>query len=169
MAKDGERRQTMRILTKKSGTSQKLYITVPERAKQGEQTLSTDEMTGVQALERKAPDLPLAPGKVQRREFEYIRHGTQALIINPDVVTSQVVSPTCGNTRTEKDFANHIKGTIDCDPEATRWHIVVDGLNTHKSETLVRMVAKHEDLDIDPEIKGKYGILKINDDTHCFY
>jgi putative transposase len=108
-------------------------------------------MTGVQALERKAPDLPLAPGKVQRREFEYIRHGTQALIINPDVVTGQVVSPTCGDTRTEKDFANHIKGTIDCDPEATRWHIVLDGLNTHKSETLVRMVAKHEDLDIDRE------------------
>ncbi|MFV9630309.1 MAG: hypothetical protein ACNYWM_04470 [Methanosarcinales archaeon] len=48
-------------------------------------------MTGVQALERKAPDLPLAPGKVQRREFEYIRHGTQALIVNPDVVISQVV------------------------------------------------------------------------------
>jgi hypothetical protein len=47
-----------------------LYITAPERAKQGEQTLSTDEMTGVQALERKAFDLPFAPGKVQRREFE---------------------------------------------------------------------------------------------------
>ena len=125
--KDGERRQTMRILTKKSGTSQKLYITAPERAKQGEQMLSTDEMTGVQALERKAPGLPLASGKVQRRELEYIRHGTQALIINL---------------------------------EATRWHIVVDGLNTHKSETLVRTVVKHEDLDIDLGIKGKHGILK---------
>ena len=42
--------------------------------KQGERTLSTDEMTRVQVLERKAPDLPLAPGKVQRRELEYIRH-----------------------------------------------------------------------------------------------
>ena len=85
-------------------------------------------MTGVQALERKAPDLPLAPRKVQRREFEYIRHGTQALIVNLDVVTGQVVSPTCGDTRTEKDFANHIEETIDCDPEVTRWHIVMDGL-----------------------------------------
>ncbi len=52
-----------------------LYITAPERARQGERTLSTDEMTGVQALERKSHDLPLAPGNVQRREFEYIRHG----------------------------------------------------------------------------------------------
>ena len=137
-----------------------LYITAPERAKQGERTLSTDEMTGVQALERKSNDLPLAPGKVQRREFEYIRHGTQALIVNPDVVTGRVVSPTCGDTRTEKDFANHIKGTINCDPEATRWHIVMDGLNTHKSETLVKMVAKYEGLDIDLGTKGKDGILK---------
>ena len=48
---------------------------------QGERTLSTDELTGVQALERKHPGLPLAPGKVERREFEYIRHGTQSLII----------------------------------------------------------------------------------------
>nr|CAI64366.1 transposase [uncultured archaeon] len=137
-----------------------LYITAPERAKQGERTLSTNEMTGVQAPERKEPDLPLAPGKVQRREFEYIRHGTQALIVNLDVVTGQVVSPTCGDTRTEKDFANHIKGTINCDTEATRWHIVMDGLNTHKSETLVRIVAEHKGLDIDLGIKGKYGFLK---------
>jgi len=56
-------------------------------------------MTGVQALECKAPDLLLTPGKVQRREFEYIRHGTQTLIVNPDVVTGQVVSPTCSDTR----------------------------------------------------------------------
>jgi IS4 transposase len=42
-------------------------------------------MTGVQVLERKAPDLPLAPGKVQRRELEYIRHGTQVLIVNEDI------------------------------------------------------------------------------------
>jgi hypothetical protein len=47
-------------------------------------------MTGIQAIERKEKDLPLRPGKVQRREFEYIRHGTQALIANFDIVTGQV-------------------------------------------------------------------------------
>jgi hypothetical protein len=51
-----------------------LYQDAPDLAQQGEQTLSTDELTGVQALERKHPGLPLAPGKVERREFEYIRH-----------------------------------------------------------------------------------------------
>jgi len=60
-------------------------------------------MTGIQALERLAPDY--GPGKVQRREFEYIRHGTQSLIANFDVATGQVICPTCGDTRTEVDFA----------------------------------------------------------------
>ena len=66
--------------------------------------MSTDEMTGVQALERKHPGLPLAPGKVERREFEYIRHGTRAFILSRDVVTGRVVAPTLGPTRTEADF-----------------------------------------------------------------
>jgi len=63
-----------------------------------------DEMTGIQALERLAPDLPLRPGKFNG-EFEYIRHGTQSLIANFDVATGQVICPTCGDTRTEVDFA----------------------------------------------------------------
>jgi transposase len=117
-------------------------------------------MTGIQALERKAPGLPLAPGKVQRREFEYIRHGTQALTVNLDVVTGHIVLPTCGDTRTEKDFADHIKQTIEADLKATKTHIVVDGLNTHMSETLVKLIAEHEGMDIDLGKKGKYGILE---------
>ena len=117
-------------------------------------------MTGIQALERKAPGLPLAPGKVQRREFEYIRHGTQALTVNLDVVTGQIVLPTCGDTRTEIDFADHIKQTTEADPKAATTHIVVDGLNTHKSETLVKQIAEHEGMEIDLGMKGKYGILK---------
>jgi transposase len=137
-----------------------LYITAPERAKQGERTLSIDEMSGIQALERTAPDLPLAPGKVQHREFEYIRHGTQTLIANFDVVTGQVAAPTSGDTRTEADFANHIEQTIATDPEVTKWHIVADCLNIHQSETLVKFAAENEGLDIDLGVKGKSGILK---------
>lgn len=52
-----------------------LYITAIERATEdGERTVCIDEMTGIQAIERKEKDLPLRPGKVRRREFEYIRH-----------------------------------------------------------------------------------------------
>ena len=53
-----------------------VYQQAPARHEQGERTVSSDELTGVQALERKQPGLPMAPGKVERREFEYIRHGT---------------------------------------------------------------------------------------------
>jgi hypothetical protein len=49
-----------------------LYQAAPELAEKGEVVVSTDEMTGVQALERKHPGLPLAVGKVERREFEYM-------------------------------------------------------------------------------------------------
>ena len=50
-----------------------LYLKSPELAAQGERVLSTDELTGVQALERTHPNLALAPGHVERREFEYTR------------------------------------------------------------------------------------------------
>jgi transposase len=138
----------------------KVYLSAQERAKQGERTLSTDEMSGIQALERKYPDLPMKFGKVQRREFEYLRHGTQTLIANFDVATGHIFTPTCGDTRTEIDFLNHIQQTVQSDASATKWRFVVDGLNTHKSESLVRFVAQIEGLDIDLGVKGKRGILK---------
>ena len=68
-----------------------LYINAIERHRHCERTISIDEMTGIQATERLEKDLPMRPGKVERREFEYIRHGTQALIANFDVVTGQVI------------------------------------------------------------------------------
>jgi hypothetical protein len=122
--------------------------------------VSTDEMTGVQALERTHPGLPLAPGQVERREFEYLRHGTQTLMINFDVATGQVVSPSCGQTRTEEDFVDHIRRTVDTQPDAQRWHFVADNLNTHCSEKLVRYVAAASGLSEDLGVKGKSGILK---------
>lgn len=138
-----------------------LYLSAVERAKLGERTVCIDEMTGIQALERKAPDLPVRPGKVQRREFEYIRHGTQTLIANFDVVTGQVINPNCGDTRTEEDFAVNIRTTVESDPDASKWHLITDCLNTHQSESLVRLVVELEGLDVDLGIKGESGILAL--------
>jgi hypothetical protein len=137
-----------------------LYQQAPELAKKGEMVMSTDEMTGVQALERKHPGLPLAPGKVERREFEYLRHGTLSFIVNFEVATGQVATVSCGPTRTEEDFVRHIQRTVADSPTVVKWHFVVDNLNTHQSESLVRYVADESDLASDLGLKGKSGILQ---------
>jgi putative transposase len=98
-------------------------------------------------------------GSVERREFEYIRHGTCAAILSRDVVTGQVIAPSLGPTRTEADFLAHVQGVVATDPYARQWHFVVDNLNTHQSESLVRWVAEESDLDLDLGAKGKAGIL----------
>ncbi len=137
-----------------------LYRQAPALVEQGERVVACDELTGIQALERKHPTLPMGPGRVERREFEYIRHGTQTLTANFDIVQGKIVTPTLGPTRTEADFVDHIAQTLASDPEATRWHFVVDNLNTHQSQSLVRLVAKECALEQDLGEKGKRGILK---------
>lgn len=138
-----------------------LYQQAPALAEKGEKVISNDEMTGVQALERKHPGLPLRPGKVERREFEYKRHGTLSFIINFEVATGQIGLVSCGPTRTEQDYLNHIQATVAAEPAVSRWHVVADNLNTHQSESLVRFVAAESDIaDADLGVKGKSGILK---------
>jgi transposase len=104
-------------------------------------TVCIDEMTGIQALERIAPSLPVGPGRTERREFEYERHGTLTLIGNFHVVTGALLAPTLGPTRTEADFVQHVAQTVSTDPEAS-WTFIVDNLNIHVSESLVKHVAQ---------------------------
>ena len=134
------------------------YEAAPARQTAGTHTVSTDEKTGIQALERLHPPLAMRPGKIERQEFEYVRHGTQCLIANFEVATGQVLAPTVGPTRTEEDFAAHIAQTIATDAEAP-WIFVVDQLNTHQSEALVRLVAAADGIRADLGVKGKAGIL----------
>ncbi len=136
-----------------------LYEAAPELHKAGVHLMSSDEKTGIQALERKHPDKPMQPGRVTLREHEYIRHGTQALIANLEVATGQCVAPSLGDTRKEKDFVAHIEQTVAQDPQGI-WIFIVDQLNTHKSESLVRFVAHRVGIEDDLGIKGKKGVLK---------
>ena len=150
------------------------YREAPARAKEGIRTVSTDELTGVQALERLHPGLPMAPGKVERREFEYIRRGTCAFILSRDVVSGQLIAPYAGATRTEADFLAHVQAVVASDLQARQWHVVVDNLDIHRSESLVRWVAAESDLELDLGVKGKHGILHnrqsrarfLNDPSH---
>jgi hypothetical protein len=145
--------------TKVNDVSQ-LYLQAADLAKQGERVVSIDEMSGIQALQRTLSDAPTRPGKVKRREFEYIRHGTQCLIGNFDVPSGKLFAPTIGERRTEEDFESHIRQTLHSDPTAVGWHLIMDCLNTHQSESLVRLVAQLEGLEIDLGVKGESGILK---------
>jgi len=127
-------------------------------AKAGVHLVSSDEKTGIQATERKHPTKPMKPGHVALREFEYIRHGTQALIASFEVATGQIIASSVGPRRTEEDFADHIEAVIETAPDAG-WIFIVDQLNTHKSETLVKMVTRHCGLEAELGVKGKSGIL----------
>lgn len=127
--------------------------------------MSTDEKTGIQALERAAPTKPMRPsvagqtGRAERQEYEYLRHGTQCLIANFEVATGKQIAPRIGQTRTEEDFVAHIAQTVATAPDE-EWIFITDQLNTHQSESLVEWVAQATGLTDDLGEKGKSGILQ---------
>ena len=106
----------------------------------GMHTVCVDEMTSLQANERRAATkLPLA-GQIGKRECQYTRHGTLSLTGSWDVVEGQMAQTTIAPTRTAEDFASHIRSTVSIDPDAP-WTFVMDNLNTHYGEPIVREVA----------------------------
>jgi transposase len=136
------------------------YLAAPQGERiEGTHTVCVDEMTGLQALQRIAPSKAMIAGKCELIEFEYERHGTVSLIGNFVVTTGELLAPTLGPTRTEIDFARHIEQTVATDP-AGSWVFVVDNLNIHGSESLVKLVA--ETCEVAPDLgkKGVRGVLK---------
>ncbi|AIQ12424.1 DDE endonuclease [Paenibacillus durus] len=116
-------------------------------------------MTGIQALERLHPTLPMRPGLIERREFEYIRHGTLSLIAGFDIGTGRIAASSMAPTRGETDFARYVKQLLETDPQG-EWILIADRLNTHQSESLVRLVADCCELDESLGQKGISGVLK---------
>ena len=95
------------------------------------------------------------------REFEYIRHGTLSWFINFDVATDQVIEPSWGPTRGEQDGLAHLKRLVESASEVKRWHLMMDNLDTHCSESLVRWAAELEGIAQETlGKKGKRGILR---------
>lgn len=119
----------------------RLYLDAPRLHQHGELVLCTDEKTGIQALEPKYPTKPVRPGEPARREFEYIRHGTRCLIASLAVPTGQVIGDVLAR-RTSADFCRHIRHAARQFPDVTRFHWVMDNLNTHWSLDLCRTIAR---------------------------
>lgn len=134
-----------------------LYQEAQALKAQGVHVVSVDEKTGIQALERKAVT-PMKPGQVARQDSEYTRHGTQCLIANLEVATGSIIEPSVQDRRTEADFVAHIRRTVNTDPDG-HWIFILDQLNTHQSESLVRFVATQCKLTEALGTKGKQGIL----------
>jgi len=137
----------------------KIYKDAPDLARRGIHVVCTDEKTGIQALEPLHLTLPVRPGLVERREQDYTRHGTLCLISNFNVASGLIITPSILQTRKNVDFAKHVATTVATDPDAI-WIFVVDQLNVHKSEELVRFVAEECGICIDLGKKGKRGILR---------
>lgn len=106
------------------------------------------------------PDLAMKPGRCVKVEFEYLRHGTQSLIASFNVATGRIVQADVGDSRTEADLEAHVNGLLALYPNAPKIHGVMDCLNTHQSEAMVRIVAALEPDPPDLGVKGKSGILK---------
>jgi len=151
-----------------------LYLQAESLGKQKIHLVSTDEKTGIQALERIAETKPMRPGLPEKIEFEYTRHGTLCLIPSFDVLTGKIITYRLGESRSEKDFADHIAATIETAP-TEEWIFISDQLNTHKSETLVKLIADLIDFKEPLGVKGKSGILEntetrqafLSDSSHC--
>ncbi len=103
-------------------------------------------MTSLQANERRAETKLPRPGQVAKVEFQYTRHGTVCLTGNWHVIQGQMLTPTLSETRDNEDFAKHIEQTTATDP-TVGWVFVVDNLNTHCGEPVVRIVADQLGMD----------------------
>lgn len=115
---------------------------------------------GIQAKEHSNEKQAMMPGQPERIDPEYIRHGTTGLIASRDVVTGEIVMPLIQPTRKEEDYLAHIEAVVSLNPDGKNVFIN-DNLNTHMSESLVRMVARIENIEESVlGIKGKSGILK---------
>ena len=143
-----------------------VYLSAAINATLGIRTISVDEKTGIQALERAAPTKPMEPGKVERMgkveriEYNYERHGTKNLFGNLNVATGEIIAPKLHATRTAENFADNIDALVATAPEA-QWIFVCDNLNTHYSVVLVMLVAILCDIPLDTLGKiGKRGVLK---------
>jgi hypothetical protein len=144
-----------------------LYVGALEAYAQERLVICCDEKSGMQVLERKAPTKPAQPGRRERREHEYIRHGTRVLINSLVVATGQMAW-TLGATRKVPDFVAHLKRVYQRLPRMQRYDWVMDNLNTHWSLEVCRLVAPWCGVPFEPHKlkKGPQRRAFLSDPSH---
>jgi hypothetical protein len=145
----------------------RLYLDAPRLYRQGRLLICCDEKTGMQILQRKHPTQPVRPGKPERREFEYIRHGTRTLITSFAVPTGEVFWD-LGPTRTSEDFGRHVGRVAVHFRQFERFDWVLDNLNTHWSIEVCEYVAALSDVPFEPAKlrTGKQRRAFLTDPSH---
>lgn len=115
-----------------------LYLAPPANAV----VLSIDEKTGIQAKSRKHPSQAVRPGRPERREFEYVRHGTASLIAALDVATGKVTATDVARNNSAHfiEFLTQIDESID---PALAIHVVLDNGSSHRSKATKQWFAEH--------------------------
>jgi hypothetical protein len=144
-----------------------LYVSSPNLYQKGELVICTDEKTGMQILERKHPTQLAVPGKPEKREHEYIRHGSRALIASFVVPTGEVVW-NLGQTRTSEDFVAHLRHVVEQKPAMNRYHWVLDNLNTHWSMPVCKQIAEWNEIPFNEKAleKGEQRRTFLTDPQH---
>ena len=127
-----------------------LYLQALRFYQEGRLVICADEKTGMQILQRRYPTQPVQPGKPEKREHEYIRHGVRALLASFVVPTGHLVW-NLGQTRTSADWAAHLANVVHQLPAMQRYDWVVDNLNTHWSLDVCRLVAAWCDVPFVPK------------------
>jgi hypothetical protein len=104
--------------------------------------LCFDERTGMQALERRYPTKPIRPGLIERREFEYIRHGTLDLLAALQVHTGHVYAA-CYEHHRQWDVADFFAWLLPQMPRGRQIHLVMDNLKVHHTDTVQQVLNRY--------------------------
>ena len=115
-----------------------LYLNPPERAV----VLCVDEKTGIQALDRTQPSLPMRPGQVERRTHDYKRHGVTDLFAALNVATGHVIHQS-GPRHRAIEFRKFLDAIDDNVPPDLDVHIVLDNSSTHKTDAINKWLLRH--------------------------
>ena len=115
-----------------------LYLNPPEKAA----VFCVDEKTGIQALDRTQPSLPMRPGQVERRTHDYQRHGVTDLFAALNLATGTVVHQTRPRHRAVefRTFLNAIDAAVGEDLDV---HVVLDNSSTHKTPAIHAWLLRH--------------------------